>query len=128
MPSFFSDDWRDCLRAHYSYVVRMDDRGTERTLRGVMIEAGFAEDEIKQLYVLVTAHVDNVSADFVPDMDIFAEEAPVMVAVAMPEAAIETQIVEQTLEDDETGDAEPDEEEAPPPPQDDPDVTQLSLF
>lgn len=130
MPSVFSEEWRDCLRSHYTYVVRTDDRGTERTLRGVMIEAGFNEDEIRQLYVMATAHVDAVSADFVPDMAIFeAEAAPVMVAVAVPQEAIEVQLIEESLQRDEIPDAE-DEAGEPeePPPQDDPDVTQLSLF
>ena len=42
--SIFAQEWRDCLYAHYSYVVRLGDQVTERTLRGVMIEAGFTED------------------------------------------------------------------------------------
>lgn len=130
MPSVFSEEWRDCLRAHYTYVVRTKDHGTERTLRGVMTEAGFSEDEIKQLYVLATAHVDDVGTDFVPDMTVFAEEAaPVMVAVAMPQDVIEAQVTEAALQIDEIEDAKAEEgEEEPAPPQDDPGVTQLSLF
>ena len=131
MPSVFSDEWRDCLRAHYSYVVRTDDKSTERTLRGVMIEAGFREDEIRQLYVLATAHVDDMGVDFVPDMEIYAEEpAPVMVAVAMPQDVIEAQVTEDALDQDETEDAALMEEAAAEekPPETDPDVTQLSLF
>ena len=38
--NIFADEWRDCLRAHYTYVVRIGDHGTERTLRGVMVEVG----------------------------------------------------------------------------------------
>jgi len=140
MPSsIFSDEWRDCLRAHYTHVVRMDDKGTEKTLRHVMIEAGFTESELKEMYVLATAHVDQVGADFMPDMEIFAEEAPVLVAVALPQDVIEAMVVEDALANDEQADAEADEEtdieeaveemtEEEPPPPDDPDVTQLSLF
>ncbi|MFN8449805.1 MAG: hypothetical protein U0521_14780 [Anaerolineae bacterium] len=60
MPSIFSQEWRDCLRAHYSYVVRMGDHGMKKTLHNVMIEAGFREDRVKELYVLATAHIDDV--------------------------------------------------------------------
>lgn len=133
MPSIFSQEWRDCLRAHYSYVVRMGDHGTEKTLRNVMFEAGFREDEVKELYVLATAHVDDVDADFVPDMDIFAEEAA-PVAVVVPEIspevpeivdAPEFEDAEITAEAAEAELDEAEEAEAPPSP---PDATQLSLF
>jgi hypothetical protein len=139
MPSVFAEEWRDCLRAHYTYVVRNNDRTTEHTLRGVMVEAGFGEDELKQLYVLATAHVDDVGADFVPDMDVFAEEpAPVAVAVIVPQAMIEAELIEEAhphdefAEDAEDVEAEADiedgEAEAEPPSDDDPGATQLSLF
>lgn len=141
MPSVFTEEWRDCLRAHYTSIVRNDDRTTEHTLRGVMIEAGFSEDELKQLYVLATAHVDDVGADFVPDMDVFAEEsAPVSVAVVVPQAMIEAELIEAAHPQDEASvsaeaDAEMDEREPDDeaeaeakPPSDDPGVTQLSLF
>jgi hypothetical protein len=149
MPSIFSQEWRDCLRAHYTYVVRMGDAGTEKTLRGVMYEAGFGEDEVKELYVLATAHVDDVGADFVPDMEVFeeAEPTPMMVAVVVPEEIIEAELIDEmnateeiavseTIVDlDEEADFEAeydetelDEAEEDEPPKADPDVTQLSLF
>ena len=135
MPSIFTDEWRDCLRAHYTYVVRMSDHGTEKTLRGVMYEAGFSEDEVKQLYLLATAHVDDVGVDFVPDLELFEEETAVSlaVAVAVPEQIIEVELIEEALESSEESAAESDEAEADaakeePPPKSDPDITQLSLF
>ena len=149
MPStsIFADEWRDCLRAHYTYVVRMNDKGTERTLRGVMFEAGFNETELKELYVLATAHVDDVSADFVPDMELLESaepaEAPVFAvpAVAMPLEVIEAALVEESLaldeaaaasSADELDETELDETELDDaqdePPKADPDITQLSLF
>ena len=137
MPSIFSQEWRDCLRAHYAYVVRMGDHGTEKTLHHVMIEAGFREDEVKELYVLATAHVDDVDADFVPDMDIFAEETA-SVAVVVPEISAEVlEIVDAPEFEDgevtaEAVEAELDEageaEEAAEAPPSAPDTTQLSLF
>ncbi len=131
MPSIFSQEWRDCLRAHYAYVVRMGDQGTERTLRNVMFEAGFGEDEVKELYVLATAHVDDVGAGFVPDMGIFEEETS-SVAVVVPE--MPEAVEREPLPDEVAAELEPevdepeaaDDEEASPPPE--PDVTQLSLF
>lgn len=130
MPSIFAEEWRDCLRAHYAYVVRMGDQGTERTLRNVMFEAGFGEDEVKELYVLATAHVDDVGADFVPDMEIFEDETP-PVAVVVPEMP-ET-VEREPLPDEVAAELEPEADE--PEPEDDvedtppkPDVTQLSLF
>lgn len=142
MPSTFAEEWRDCLRAHYTAVVRNDDKGTERTLRGVMLEAGFSDEEIRQLYVLATAHVDAVGADFVPDMAVLAETAaeaaaaaPVQVAVALPQEAIVAELAEEALLHDELVDggaeaemeAEAEDQDAEPPPAD-PDVTQMSLF
>ena len=127
MPSIFTDEWRDCLRAHYTYVVRMSDHGTEKTLRGVMYEAGFSEDEVKQLYLLATAHVDDVGVDFVPDLELFEEETAVSlaVAVAVPEQIIEVELIEEALESSE---AEADAATEETPPKSDPDITQLSLF
>jgi hypothetical protein len=102
MPtSIFADEWRDCLRAHFTNVIRTEDKITERTLRGVMIhEAGFTDAELKELAVLATAHVDDAPADFVPDLEILQEEAPVSVAVAMPEQVIQAMVVEDALERD----------------------------
>jgi hypothetical protein len=107
MPaSIFADEWRECLRAHYTYVIRTDDRITERTLRGVMIhEAGFTEAELKELQVGATAHVDDAPANFVPDLDILQESAPHSVAVAMPQEVVHANVVEDALERDAQTDA-----------------------
>lgn len=48
--SVFHDNWRDCLREHYLYVVRTHDAITEPTLRRVLIDTGFTEAEIDQLH------------------------------------------------------------------------------
>ena len=64
----FRDDWRECLVAQYNQVVKNADYATERTLRMVMLQAGFSEDEIKKLYIIASAHDEN------PDMDIFLED------------------------------------------------------
>ncbi len=100
----FADEWRDCLRFHYIYVLRSNDKRTLASLMTVMNEAGFREDELRELAVRATAHVDDVPADFVPDLNIL-----------QPEAA-----VEQSVE------AEP--EETPPAENDSDAPKQLSLF
>jgi len=141
--NIFADEWRDCLRAHYTYVVRLGDHGTERTLRGVMEEVGFSESEVKELYVLATAHVDDVGADFVPDVEMLAEdEAFIAVAVVAPTVdaseidASEIDVPEMVEEVEIEAEVEPVEDEnveiedevdqdEPPP---DPGAMQLSLF
>lgn len=65
--SVFSQEWRDCLQAHYMHVVRSGDKVTLPTLTGVMTDAGFSEAELNELYVRATQHVDDVPDDFVPD-------------------------------------------------------------
>jgi hypothetical protein len=48
--SIFFEEWRACLREHYLHVVRNNDAITEPTLRTVLLETGFTEDEINKLY------------------------------------------------------------------------------
>ncbi|MBZ0277492.1 MAG: hypothetical protein K8I60_15205, partial [Anaerolineae bacterium] len=75
--NIFADEWRECLRAHYMHVIRTQDRVTEPSLRVVMHEAGFNDSELAELRVRATMHVDDVGADFVPDMAVLeaVEEA-----------------------------------------------------
>lgn len=70
----FDEDWRDCLRAHFAHVVHTQDKVTERTLPGVMLEVGFSEAELKELYLRATMRVDDVDADFVPDLELLGRE------------------------------------------------------
>jgi hypothetical protein len=42
----FYDEWRECLREHYLYVIRNDDMVTEPTLRTVLMSMGFTEEEL----------------------------------------------------------------------------------
>jgi hypothetical protein len=95
--SIFSNDWRDCLRAHYKAVVSEQDMRTERTLRGVMFNVGFSEAELNELRVLATMHVDDIDPDFVPDLQMFeAVVAPAAEANAADATDIEA---EATLQD-----------------------------
>lgn len=68
--SVFFEEWLRSLREQYKHVVRNDDRVTLPTLSAVMQNVGFSEDELAQLRVEATMHVDDVGADFVPDLEI----------------------------------------------------------
>ncbi|NWF70144.1 MAG: hypothetical protein HXY40_13750 [Chloroflexi bacterium] len=89
MPSVFADEWRDCLRAHYMHVVRTQDTVTLKSLLSVMHEAGFGEDELRALQVRATMHVDEIGADFVPDLEILqtAADNPPTAPATPPEPA-----------------------------------------
>lgn len=121
--SIFADDWRDCLKAHYSYIVHEQDVRTERTLLGVMQDVGFNEDELKELRVHATMHIDDVGADFVPDLEILelkAEEVA-LAEEAQAQPPQDDLPVEELIEEE----IEP---EAPPAPHDEAGPAQLSLF
>jgi hypothetical protein len=73
--SVFGDEWRRCLKEHYKYIVSNQDKQTEETLTPIMEKAGFRDDELRQLYLEATMHIDNVPDDFVPDMERVAPES-----------------------------------------------------
>jgi len=152
MPtSIFSDEWRECLVAHYTHVLRNSDGRTERTLRGVMLDAGFTEDDLSRIYITATAHVDDVPDDFTPDSrflesvvtpEVVVSPAPAEAAPPQDEPPFDTSFDDAdsqellALDDSEILDASELEAEDPLPtnePEDDappadPDATQLSLF
>lgn len=68
--NIFRDEWLECLRAHYMHVIRTNDRVTLPSLTVVMGQAGFNGSELAELRVRATMHVDQVGADFVPDMHV----------------------------------------------------------
>ncbi|MDX2160254.1 MAG: hypothetical protein SF162_02910 [bacterium] len=84
----FDDEYRDCLRAHYAHVIRQHDVRTERTLRGVLKEVGFGDDELAELKVTATAHIDDVGADYMPDPALVEQIAALGAAAAANEAAV----------------------------------------
>lgn len=134
----FADDWRDCLRAHYTYVVRAQDSNTIDSLTTVLHQVGFSKDEIGEMFVRATMHVDNVGKDFVPDeeflvavseaiSDLTAEPPPEALVIAAEEAAleIENQPEEPVIEASVEGEEPPPEEVV----EHDPDgPQQMSLF
>lgn len=138
--NIFADEWRDCLRAHYMYVVRNSDHVTEPTLRVVMHDAGFSESELAELRVRATMHVDDVGADFVPKLDVLQDSNPAETqteAVYFVSVPVETDYplpdtIPDALEEseapvEEQSQTEPESVEAPE--DEEPDVPrQLTLF
>ncbi len=68
--NIFADEWMECLEAHYTHVIRTQDRVTEPSLTIVMHSAGFSDKQLAELRVRATMHVDDVGADFVPDLSV----------------------------------------------------------
>jgi len=139
-PSVFADEWRACLRAHYMHVIRERDTATERTLVDVLRRIGFTEAELAELRVLATMHVDQVGADFSPDLEVLAAREPPVypAAVLKPSETgeddpsplppeVEAALHAAEPEPDDAGSAgdDPNDTDAPPA---EPDFRQLSLF
>jgi len=149
--NIFADEWLECLEAHYMHVIRINDKVTEPSLSIVMHSAGFSDAQLAELRVRATMHVDDVGADFVPDLDILEAHdhqhdipesvevhvynIPIEVVPAPIEvpSTIELEVVSQNdnlaeaeLEPQTLADESPVEQE---PEQEDPDEPQqLSLF
>ena len=70
----FFAEWIQSLREHYMNVIRTEDTITEQSLIQVMQEVGFSEDEIRELKIRATMHVDEVSEDFVPDVELLKQQ------------------------------------------------------
>ena len=68
--SVFTKEWRACMREQYKHVIRTDDQKTLVSLTKVMHRVGFGEDELAQLRIEATMHVDDMPDDFVPDMEV----------------------------------------------------------
>lgn len=68
--SIFFDEWIRSLREQYKYVIRNNDTVTLPSLTAVLHDVGFTDDELAQLRIEATMHVDDVGADHVPNMQI----------------------------------------------------------
>jgi len=68
--NIFANEWVECLEAHYMHVIRINDKVTEPSLSIVMHSAGFSDAQLAELRVRATMHVDQVSPDFVPDLNV----------------------------------------------------------
>ncbi len=86
--SVFDNEWRACLREQYKHTIRENNAKNINSLKIVMGQVGFGDDELRQLELIATMHIDDVADDFVPNLDILDEiiaEAPV-VNTSMPVA------------------------------------------
>jgi len=99
------------MREQYKHVIRTDDQKTLVSLTKVMHRVGFGEDELAQLRVEATMHVDDMPDDFVPDMEVLQ---PVAVETAFEPHPLECQCPEciqiETIPHDDEG--QPLDEEA----------------
>lgn len=106
--NIFRDDWIECLEAHYMHVIRNNDKVTQPSLTVVMQQAGFTQSDLAGLRVRATMHVDDVGADFVPDMNILETEAPhaehpgestpVFAGVDLPSEAVVVDVTPELVE------------------------------
>ncbi|MCU0481275.1 MAG: hypothetical protein MUE54_08690 [Anaerolineae bacterium] len=74
--SVFDNEWRDCLREQYKHTIRQNNSKNIASLRVVMNQVGFGEDELRQLEMIATMHIDDVADDFVPNLDILDSPTP----------------------------------------------------
>jgi hypothetical protein len=152
--NIFATEWMECLEAHYMHVIRINDKVTEPSLSIVMHSAGFSDAQLAELRVRATMHIDDVSADFVPDLNVLEahehqhsaaetiethvynipiDVAPVPVEAAEPIAPVEAESVSTNVDLSEA-ELEPeiledDTSVEQGPEQEDPDAPQqLSLF
>ncbi len=75
----FREEWRDCLREHYKYVVRHDSRVTLESLRQVLLGGErplFHEDELRALYIEATMRAEDMPDGFVPELLAETPQAP----------------------------------------------------
>ena len=68
--SVFFEEWLRSLREQYKHVLRNEDKVTLPSLTAVMLDVGFGEDELAQLRVEATMHVDDVGPEHRADMNI----------------------------------------------------------
>jgi hypothetical protein len=79
--SIFGDEWRRCLKEHYKYVVKKQDKATESTLVPILQRFGFNDDDLRHLYVEATMR--DMPDDFLPDVDGVFQQAAL---TTVPEA------------------------------------------
>lgn len=68
--SVFYEEWLRSLREQFKQVARNDDRVTLSSLTAVMRNVGFRDEELAQLRLEATMHVDDVGEAYRADMSI----------------------------------------------------------
>lgn len=74
--SVFDNEWRECLREQYKHTIKQNNKKNIDSLRVVMNQVGFREDELRHLEMIATMHIDDVADDFIPNLDILDEPLP----------------------------------------------------
>ena len=136
--SIFTDEWRECLRAHYMDVIRRNDQITLKSLVRVMHDTGFSDDDMAELRVRATMRAEDMPDNYVPDMHIFqvnadfspseevAADQPLLEIEPMPQEAVAEAFYDdrpETAEEEAAGEFTVEDNK------DDPDAPQqLSLF
>lgn len=69
----FGNDWRDCLKAHFMYTIKVGDTLTTESLAGLLLSANIPESVLAELRVRATMHVDEVGKNYEPDLGILDE-------------------------------------------------------
>jgi len=136
--SIFTDEWRECLRAHYMDVIRRNDQITLKSLVRVMHDTGFSDDDMAELRVRATMRAEDMPDNYVPDMHIFQVNAdfspseevvadqPLLETEPMPQEAVAEAVYDdrpETAEEEGAGEFTVEDNK------DDPDAPQqLTLF
>lgn len=99
MSSIFSQDWRDCLDAHYRDVVQRGDSLTEKSLTKVLTELGYREDQLRQMKLYATMRTEDLQADFIPTLEVpsFPSDEPEAIPSAV---ATSEEVIEEVVEPD----------------------------
>ncbi|MBC8100830.1 MAG: hypothetical protein H7Y11_15430 [Armatimonadetes bacterium] len=73
--NIFADDWRECLREHYKYVLREDrNQRNWASVKQVLLRPNsgqppiFGEDELRGLLIEATMRADDVSEALLPNV------------------------------------------------------------
>lgn len=67
--SIFYEDWRECLKSHYTHVISHNDHVTEPTLHNVLLRVGFTEEEIKEIAIRAKMRDVDASPEDLPGLD-----------------------------------------------------------
>jgi hypothetical protein len=93
----FDQDWRDCLRAHYEFVIREGDVENERSLVTVLLQTGFTQNEVNAMRAQIAEAIGLVIIEeqdeqSQPEADVPVESLP---QSALPEQAFLIEPVEE---------------------------------
>lgn len=68
MASPFAQEWRASLEAFFAQTARTGNAQQRQDAMKLLLEAGYSEAAITDLYIRATMHADSLPDDFVPDL------------------------------------------------------------